>query len=56
MLRTLSLVVSLLVAAPAAAQDRTLKILLGYPPGASSDTPTRLLAERMRALGFKPGQ
>ncbi len=34
----------------AAAQDKTLRIVLGYPPGASSDTLTRLLADRMRPL------
>ena len=33
----------------ALAQERTLKILLAYPPGASSDILTRLLADRMRA-------
>ncbi|MEO8203888.1 MAG: tripartite tricarboxylate transporter substrate-binding protein [Betaproteobacteria bacterium] len=32
------------------AQDKTLRIVLGYPPGASSDTLTRLLADRMRPL------
>lgn len=38
---------------PAGAQDKTLKFVLGYPPGASSDLLTRLLADRMRtALGM----
>ncbi len=32
------------------AQDKTLRIVLGYPPGASSDALTRLLADRMRPL------
>lgn len=32
------------------AQDKTLRIVLGYPPGASSDTLTRLLADRMRPI------
>ena len=32
------------------AQDKTLRIVVGYPPGASSDLLTRLLAERMRPL------
>src|SRR5258706_11565636 len=40
---------ALLCALPAAAQERTLKFVLGYPPGASSDILTRLLADRMRA-------
>jgi len=38
------------VAAPTLAQDKPLRIVLGYPPGASSDLLTRLLAERMRPL------
>lgn len=33
---------------PAAAQDRALKIVLGYPPGAASDVLTRMLADKMR--------
>jgi tripartite-type tricarboxylate transporter receptor subunit TctC len=36
-------------AGPAAlAQDRTIKILIGFPPGGSADTIARLLAEKMR--------
>src|SRR5580765_7720265 len=30
------------------AQDKTLRFVLGYPPGASSDILTRLLADKMR--------
>ena len=33
-----------------ASQSRALRIVLGYPPGASSDMLTRLLADRMRPL------
>jgi tripartite-type tricarboxylate transporter receptor subunit TctC len=44
------LVVALVLALPAAAQERTLKFVLGYPPGASSDILTRLLADKMRGL------
>jgi tripartite-type tricarboxylate transporter receptor subunit TctC len=41
------------LALPAAAQDRTLRFVLGYPPGASSDILTRLLAEKMHvSLGI----
>ena len=40
----------LCVASTTLAQDKTLRIVLGYPPGASSDLLTRLLAERMRPL------
>ena len=38
------------VAAPAAlAQDRTTRILVGFPPGGSADVVARLLADRLRA-------
>jgi tripartite-type tricarboxylate transporter receptor subunit TctC len=36
-----------LIAAPAAAQDGTIKIIVGYPAGATSDALTRVLAEAM---------
>jgi tripartite-type tricarboxylate transporter receptor subunit TctC len=37
------------IAAPAAfAQDRTMRILVGFPPGGSADVIARLLAEKMR--------
>ncbi len=52
-MKTLRLLVGVMlagVAFTAAAQDKTLRIVLGYPPGASSDTLTRLLADRMRPL------
>jgi tripartite-type tricarboxylate transporter receptor subunit TctC len=57
MLRTLigavALFLSLSLSLSAAAQDKTLKFVLAYPPGASSDVLTRLLAEKMRpALGM----
>jgi len=48
MRRISALLVALMFAAPAAAQDKTLKFVLGYPPGASSDVLTRLLADKMR--------
>lgn len=50
MRRIAALLITLALAAPAAAQEKTLKFVLGYPPGASSDLLTRLLAERMRPL------
>ena len=47
----LALVATLmLVAGAALAQDKPLRIVLGYPPGASSDTLMRLLADRIRPL------
>lgn len=50
MFRLALYVVLLALALPSLAQDQTLKIILGYPPGASSDVLTRLLADRMRVL------
>jgi len=38
-----------MLAFPVQAQDKTIKFVLGYPPGASSDILTRLLAEKMGA-------
>ncbi len=37
-----------LAAPPALAQEKTTKLMVGYPPGAGADTLTRLLADRMR--------
>ncbi|MEW6689375.1 MAG: tripartite tricarboxylate transporter substrate binding protein [Pseudomonadota bacterium] len=61
-MRPLALIVALLLALPAAAQERTLKFVFGYPPGSVGDLLTRLVAERMRGpLGMntivenKPG-
>lgn len=36
------------LALPAFAQDRSIKILVGFPPGGSADVIARLLAEKMR--------
>ncbi len=47
-MRLIVLFLAALIGAGAAAQERTLKIVLGFPPGASSDILTRLLAEKMR--------
>lgn len=43
-----------LVAAPTLAQDKVTKLVVGYPPGAGSDTLTRLLADRMRTILGQP--
>jgi tripartite-type tricarboxylate transporter receptor subunit TctC len=49
----LAFLLALTLSLPAGAQDKTLKFVLGYPPGASSDLLTRLLADKMRpALGM----
>lgn len=41
-------------ALPAAAQDKTVRILVGFPAGAGLDTMTRLVAERMRVSLGQP--
>lgn len=46
--RALVLSLLLLLSHAAFAQDRTLRILVGFPAGAGLDTMTRLLAERMK--------
>lgn len=48
-MRIAALLAAFLFALPVAAQDKTLKFILGYPPGASSDLLTRLVADKMRA-------
>ncbi len=54
MLRTLTFLLLAALAAPAAAQDAPLRIVLGYPAGASSDILTRILAEEMRKSLGRP--
>lgn len=48
MFRAMMLAALVAAALPAGAQDRVIKIVLGYPPGATSDTLSRLLADKMR--------
>src|ERR1700761_2313550 len=38
-----------LAAPPVVRADTPLRLILGFPPGASSDTLTRLVADKMRA-------
>ena len=45
---------SIALAVPARAEDRPLRIVLGYPAGASSDTITRLIADKMRVSLDRP--
>jgi tripartite-type tricarboxylate transporter receptor subunit TctC len=47
-MRLATLLFALLLAAPAAAQDRTVRFLVGFPAGAGLDTMTRLVADKMR--------
>ncbi len=50
--RRATLAGALALAGGARAEETPLRVVLGYPPGASSDTLTRLVADRMRvALG-----
>jgi tripartite-type tricarboxylate transporter receptor subunit TctC len=48
MVRISVFILAIALALPAAAQDKTVRFVLGYPPGASSDLLTRLLADKMR--------
>ena len=48
MLRSLALSLLLLLSNAAVAQDRTLRILVGFPAGASLDAMTRLVADKMK--------
>jgi tripartite-type tricarboxylate transporter receptor subunit TctC len=53
-MRYLALIASLLVASSAAAQDKTIRFLVGFPAGAGLDTMTRLVADKMRASLGQP--
>ncbi len=48
MLKSLALSLLLLASSTGFAQERTLRILVGFPAGAGLDTMTRLLADRMK--------
>ncbi len=48
MSRLVLLALLALAALPAAAQERSLRILVGFPAGASLDTMTRLVADKMK--------
>lgn len=49
-----ALFLAILFSLPAAAQDKTIKILVGFAPGASLDTMTRLIADKMRVSLGQP--
>lgn len=53
-MRIAALLAALALALPAAAQDRTVKFLVGFPAGASLDTMTRLVSDRMRVTLNQP--
>jgi tripartite-type tricarboxylate transporter receptor subunit TctC len=46
--RTLLVAAALACAVPAAAQEGTIRLVVGYPPGATSDTLTRIVAEQLQ--------
>lgn len=48
MMRALMAVLVLAFSGTAVAQDKTIKILVGFPPGAGLDLMTRMVAEKMR--------
>ena len=54
MLRFATLVLVFVLAAPALAQDKAVKIVLGFPAGATSDLLTRLVADHMRQTLGQP--
>jgi tripartite-type tricarboxylate transporter receptor subunit TctC len=48
------LIAGLLIAAPVAAQEKTVKFMVGFPAGAGLDTMTRLVADKMRVRLGQP--
>ena len=52
--RIAAALLALTLALPAAGQEGTVKILVGFPAGASLDSMTRLVAEKMRASLGQP--
>jgi len=54
MIRIAATLAALALALPAAAQERTVRILVGFPAGASLDSMTRLVAEKMRVSLGQP--
>src|SRR5258706_7778388 len=54
MFRISALFLVLACALPAAAQEKAVRFLVGFPPGAGLDTMTRLVADRMRVTLGQP--
>ena len=54
MLRFAAMLVALALSVPAQAQDKTVKIVLGFPAGATSDLLSRLVADHMRQTLGQP--
>ena len=53
-MRTIVLALSLAFSAGLAAQEKTVKFIVGFPAGAGLDTMTRLIADKMRAKLGQP--
>lgn len=53
-MRTIVLALSLAFSAGLAAQEKTVKFIVGFPAGAGLDTMTRLIADKMRARLGQP--
>jgi len=53
-MRFVAALLSLALALPAAAQEKTIKFLVGFPAGAGLDTMTRLVADKMRVKLGQP--
>jgi len=53
-MRIAALIAALLFSTAAAAQDKTIKFLVGFPAGAGLDTMTRLVADKMRVSLGQP--
>ena len=54
MLRISTFFLAIMLALPVAAQDKTIKFLVGFPAGAGLDTMTRLVADKMRGSLGQP--
>ena len=53
-MRLAILIAAFFAASHAAAQDKTVKFIVGFPAGAGLDTMTRLVAEKMRLTLGQP--
>ena len=53
-MRLVTLIAAALLALPAAAQEKTVKFIVGFPAGAGLDTMTRLVADKMRVRLGQP--
>ncbi len=52
--RMLLAMCGLAIAMAASAQEGTIRIIVGFPPGGESDVIARLLVDRMRTFSARP--